>query len=190
MKRHRCLSIATSVLPQNSCVPPKIVVQPISQQITDGQSVTFSAVFSGSPTLKYQWQRNGLNISGAIYSTLSIIYANAINDAGSYTVIGYNDCGSVQSAVALLVINGSGSFISMLQIIVGNDRGTPYFDPEDGDAQYVNTNLNGRTYVVFRMGVGALVWGYDIQTISGGGFEYINGQVFSEGETYTIFVIS
>lgn len=75
-----------------------------------------------------------------------------------------------------------------IQFIVGRGNGTPSFDPVADQPQYVNTNLDGKTYVVFKPGFGGLYWGVDIQTITGGGFEYINGQMFSADEEYTVMV--
>lgn len=189
----KCLSISKKQLLPYSCMPPRIITQPISQQITDGDSLSFTVVASGSPTLKYQWYRNGLLLVNKISAILNIIYAD-INDAGSYTVKVYNNCGFVISAVALLIVNGSGSFINILSFVVNRGLGTPYFDPistlDNPTNIYVNANLNGKTYVVFRPGFGALVWGVHIQLISGGGFQYIDGTVFYDGEAYTIFIIS
>ena len=44
---------------------PSITTHPSSQTVAPGASVTFSVRASGPPPLRYQWQRNGVNISGA-----------------------------------------------------------------------------------------------------------------------------
>lgn len=73
-----------------------------------------------------------------------------------------------------------------IQFVVGRGNGAPEYDPAAEQGQYVNPDLDGKDYLVFKEGFGALKWGIDIQTISGGGFEFINGNLFSEGEGYTV----
>ena len=71
---------------------------------------------------------------------------------------------------------------------VGLGRPAPYYDPAPGDTQYVNPDLDGLDYLVFKPGYGILDWGADIQKIAGGGFEFTNGQVFADGELYTVLI--
>lgn len=77
---------------------------------------------------------------------------------------------------------------TILDVIVDRGNGAPNFDPVDGADEYSNPDLLNKTYVVFKPGFGALVMDYHIETIPGGGFKFINGQVFSAGEEYTILV--
>lgn len=74
----------------------------------------------------------------------------------------------------------------VIQFIVGRGNGAPEYDPAPDQAQYVNPDLDGKDYIVYKEGFGVLKWGVDIQTISGGGFEFINGTLFSAGEGYTV----
>jgi hypothetical protein len=60
-------------------------VQPQSQTITAGQSVTFSVTATGTAPLSYQWSQNGTAISGATSSSYTISNVQAAN-AGTYTV--------------------------------------------------------------------------------------------------------
>jgi len=84
-------------------VPPTIITQPLSQTITQGASVTFSAVASGTAPLTYQWRLNGASISGATAS--SYIRANVQPaDAGSYSVFISNAGGNATSANAVLTV--------------------------------------------------------------------------------------
>src|SRR6202035_868378 len=50
-------------------VAPSITTQPVSQSITAGQTATFSVTASGTAPLSYQWQKNGIVVSGAISSS-------------------------------------------------------------------------------------------------------------------------
>lgn len=84
----------------------------------------------------------------------------------------------------------SGSF-SYIQFVTGSGivtGSTTGVCPTDGAAQYVDAGLNNANYIVNKEGFGILQWGRDIDQISGGGFKYINGAVFSGGESYTIIV--
>jgi hypothetical protein len=44
---------------------PTVTTNPSNQSVGVGSTATFTAVFAGSPTPTYQWQRNGADISGA-----------------------------------------------------------------------------------------------------------------------------
>jgi glucose/arabinose dehydrogenase len=82
---------------------PTIQIQPVSQTIASGQSVSFSVLASGGPTLHYQWRFNGVNIPGESVANLTINSVTESN-AGIYDVIASNSSGSVTSKVALLTV--------------------------------------------------------------------------------------
>lgn len=75
-----------------------------------------------------------------------------------------------------------------IQFIVDRGQGAPVYDPASGQDQYVNPDLVGKDYVVFKPGFGALTWDVHIQELAGGGFEFINGTEFENGEEYTIMI--
>ena len=89
--------------------PPTIATQPQSQTVTNGNPVSFTVTALGSPTLFFQWQKNGTNltdggnISGSTTNTLNLSAATA-NDNGYYTVIITNAYGSVTSSIAALTV--------------------------------------------------------------------------------------
>lgn len=76
--------------------------------------------------------------------------------------------------------------VKTFQVDLG--RGTPYFDPADGDSNYINTDLDGLTYTVFKPGYGPLDWDANITPYAGGGFSFTDGQKFSHDEIYTILI--
>ncbi len=80
-----------------------ITTQPVGQTVCPGAPVSFSVVATGSPTITYQWRRNFVNIPGATSATYSIAAVQAA-DAGDYTVLVTNPCGTVGSAVATLTV--------------------------------------------------------------------------------------
>ena len=82
---------------------PTLATQPQSATVAVGASVTFSAFASGTPTPAYQWQKNGVNISGATGTSYTLASVSP-GDAGGYTVVATNPSGSVTSTVALLAV--------------------------------------------------------------------------------------
>jgi hypothetical protein len=85
---------------------PSITTQPLSQTVTSGNSVTFSSAASGNPTPTYQWQKGGVNISGATSATYTIA-TTAAGDAGNYAVVATSTSGSVTSATATLTVSAA-----------------------------------------------------------------------------------
>ena len=53
-------------------VPPAIVTAPVSATTIAGSNVTFTVTASGTAPLAYQWQKNGVNVSGATSATLTL----------------------------------------------------------------------------------------------------------------------
>lgn len=86
-----------------SPTPPTISTQPASLTATNGGSATFSVTASGSATLSYQWRTNGIVLSGATNSTLSLTGITT-NHAGSYSVVITNSAGSITSSTATLTV--------------------------------------------------------------------------------------
>src|SRR5439155_7353532 len=84
-----------------SCTAPSINSQPANLAKTVGDSASFSVTASGS-ALHYQWKRGTTNV-GTDSSSLSIPSVTTA-DAGSYTVVVSNTCGSVTSTAATLTV--------------------------------------------------------------------------------------
>jgi hypothetical protein len=85
----------------SSTVAPSITLQPVSQTVPAGYSVTFTASASGTPVPTYQWLRNGEAISDATGSTFTISRVG-LGDAGNYSVFVANAVGVVTSNIAEL----------------------------------------------------------------------------------------
>jgi hypothetical protein len=90
---------------------PAISTQPApaSLVIFSGSNAVFSASVSGSPSLIYQWRKNGTNISnggsisGATTSALTFTSATT-NNSGNYSFIVTNVFGASTSSVAALTV--------------------------------------------------------------------------------------
>ncbi len=82
---------------------PVLTVQPTSQRVATGRTVSFPALAAGAQPLSYQWNRNGTNLPGATSYLLSLSNVQ-LTDSGSYTAVAGNFAGSVTSAVAVLTV--------------------------------------------------------------------------------------
>jgi uncharacterized protein (DUF1800 family) len=91
---------------------PAISTAPASQSVTAGQTVTFTVVATGTGPLSYQWQKNGVNISGATSASFTIP-ATAASDSGSFDVIVSNAAGTVTSTSVTLTVNAAASAASI-----------------------------------------------------------------------------
>ena len=91
-----------------SVVPaPTITFEPKDISVEIGQSASFSVSASGFGLLTYQWQRNGVPISGAITASYSIP-AVALTDSGNaYSVIVSSAAGATMSRAVHLTVSAS-----------------------------------------------------------------------------------
>ena len=87
--------------------PPAITVEPQSQTVNVGSTVTFLVTATGTPPLSYQWSLDGQALPGATNVTLTLTNVTRVR-AGSYLVVVSNAVGSVASAppAALSVATG------------------------------------------------------------------------------------
>ena len=86
-------------------LPPSITTQPASETVDAGQTATFIVAATGSAPLTYQWQSDGVNISGANSLTYTTPATTGADDGTQFTVIVSNPAGSVASAVAILTVD-------------------------------------------------------------------------------------
>ncbi|MDB6108669.1 MAG: Hemolysin-type calcium-binding region [Pedosphaera sp.] len=85
--------------------PPSITnqPQPAVQTLLAGESTQWTVGAVGSTPLKYQWLRNGTNISGATNNPLVLTNLQP-NQSGTYSVVISNYAGSVTSSNAALTV--------------------------------------------------------------------------------------
>ena len=91
----------TVTVKQGAVVLPVIVSNPSSQTIATGSQLSLAVSISG--TANFQWQLNGVDISGATQSLLTIAPATSAN-AGTYTCVVSNSAGSVTSSPAVVTV--------------------------------------------------------------------------------------
>jgi uncharacterized repeat protein (TIGR03803 family) len=86
---------------------PFIVLQPQSQTVLAGSSVTFNVTAYGAPPLVFQWYFNGTALgapaTGTTFSSCTLTHVGT-NQAGSYGVQVVNGYGTVMSSNAMLAV--------------------------------------------------------------------------------------
>jgi hypothetical protein len=91
---------------------PTILTQPSrTMPVYEGDTVNLSVLAAGSPTLGYQWTRNGTPLSGATTTAYSMSNVTAAH-SGDYAVVISNPYGSVTSAVVAITVIGSAPTIA------------------------------------------------------------------------------
>jgi uncharacterized repeat protein (TIGR01451 family) len=115
-------------------LPPIITLQPISQTVTAGANVQFTTTAVGTAPLQYQWQRNGVDLSGATSPTLALNNVSPAN-FGVYRLRVSNNVGVALSDPATLAISGPPvvSVITDRVIDEDTDTGLIPFTVEDFD---------------------------------------------------------
>ena len=89
-------------VPASAAGLPAITIQPLDQEVSVGQSISFRVVVTGG-TVAYQWLKNNEIISGANAATYTIPAAQA-SAVGSYSVRVSGGGGSVDSSQGNLTV--------------------------------------------------------------------------------------
>jgi|GEM_PF-1350063 len=85
-------------------IAPAMTLQPVNQSVAAGQTATFLAGASGTPSPTFQWKLNGANISGATSNSYTTSATIAADDGNSYTLVATNSAGTFTSNAAILSI--------------------------------------------------------------------------------------
>ncbi|MBE0541227.1 MAG: immunoglobulin domain-containing protein [Verrucomicrobia bacterium] len=94
----------TSAVARLTVLDPIVVTSPTNLMRNVGETATFTVTPLGTPPLAYQWRKEGVVLSGATASALSLTNVQRV-DAGWYDVDVSNAYGSVTSAPATLSVN-------------------------------------------------------------------------------------
>lgn len=96
--------MATTTWTRGACDAPGIAMQPASQTLCPDETFTLSVTVNSSiGEMTYQWTKDGANIDGALDATYTIGAVSA-EDGGTYRCVVSNDCDSVTSDAATLVV--------------------------------------------------------------------------------------
>lgn len=82
---------------------PAFSLNPLSQTVSVGDTVTLSVLATGTNPIAYQWKKNGVDISG---QTSTILTLSSVTTAatGSYTCTATNSAGSATSSAAVVTV--------------------------------------------------------------------------------------
>jgi glucose/arabinose dehydrogenase len=83
---------------------PTISQHPANQTVSVGSSATFTVQANGTPPLNFQWQRGGVNISGASSSSYTLQSAQLTDDGTLFRCVVSNGFGSATSNEARLTV--------------------------------------------------------------------------------------
>jgi endo-1,4-beta-xylanase len=111
---------------RTAVLPPWITANPAPLSATVGDSVSFACAGDGSPTLAYQWSRNGVAIAGNASATTPLLALNTITtaDAGVYACTVSNAAGAATSAAAGLSVAKALAQVTLSGLVQTYD-GTP-----------------------------------------------------------------
>ena len=121
-----------------------IAVQPQSQSVMEGDTVTFSVTAVGEKTLSYQWYKDGVVIEGANNDSYTIESVTA-EDAGNYSVLVSNEDGTALSADAALTLTQPYRATATLQIVDGAVVGLTLTDGGWGYTRAPKVRIKGGT---------------------------------------------
>ncbi len=83
---------------------PKIVSPPVNNTQLLGQPASFWVAATGNLPLRYQWQKNGVEIAGATSTWLTIPAISSADNGATFRAVVTNALGSVTSSVATLTV--------------------------------------------------------------------------------------
>jgi len=90
-------------------VPPAITNEPAPFTQDAGGSVTFTVGASGTPAFGYQWYTNGVAVSGATSSSLTLASVTTNQNGTVFSVVVTNNYGTATSTGALLTVQPPGA---------------------------------------------------------------------------------
>lgn len=133
-------------------VAPTITVQPLPQTLILGDTnatLTFSATAIGSPRLRHQWKKDGVNLPGRTASTLTLAPAS-VADLGTYSVAISNSVGGVVSTGAALSLGTGPVSPGALAVLTGASAtftltGMPAYQTYTYQWKHAGANLPGAT---------------------------------------------
>jgi len=107
-QHRRSVTSAAATLTVNAAtVAPSITSQPSNQTVTAGQTASFSVAATGTAPLSYQWQKNGVNITGATAASYTTPATTTSDSASTFRALVSNTAGSVTSSAATLTVNAA-----------------------------------------------------------------------------------
>ncbi len=116
-------------------VAPVFTSQPASQVVVVGGTAIFTAVAAGTAPISYQWSKNGVPVSGATSSTLTLTNVQTTDD-GSYTAMAFNTVSTATCSPAVLTV------ITAVPVVYSEYNLTGFGRNATGDGVLADTNPN------------------------------------------------
>ena len=164
--------------------PPSISIQPVGGEWEFGQTVRLSAFAVGSG-LRFQWLKNGSVIAGETSNSLTLENVQ-VENAGEYSVSIANDGGTLESAVATVVVR-----VSPRVIPLGEAMDAPQLTWRTGGAAEwrgtaVESFVNGSSATVSGIGDGREAW-FETEVTGPGTIEFYWKVSSEAGEDFLRF---
>jgi hypothetical protein len=178
--------------------PPTVTGHPESRTVRVGDPVSLDITATGSPPLSYQWQKDGIDLTGANSSTHSIISV-ALDDAGEYRCTVTNDHGFDESDSAALIVDTSVPTVTASYAVVDTMQTECYDDaiaiacPEAGEAFHGQDGQHAGYPPSFTIGgdgltvhdaTTGLTWQRSADTDGDGDIDAADKLTFAEAQTY------
>jgi hypothetical protein len=130
-------SLTNLLYPSASATTPLIVGQPVNTTVWDGGATPFTVQVASSPSLTYQWLRNGQPISGATNSSYFLpIVTRASDDGSAFSCLVTNTTTSLftlsSNALLTVVIVDTNHTANYENLVTGESSLVAYF-PVDYD---------------------------------------------------------
>lgn len=179
-QRHPLIkAIRESITPPTPSAP-SILAHPVNRSVLIGETATFLVQASGYPLPSYQWQKNGINISGATGPSYTTP-ATVLGDNGTtYRCVVTNTLGSVTSSSATLTVSAP---------VAANPISDDFSDPNRTSTTWrkshpalITHDGLGTSDAVIKFTLGATahdMWGNEfnaprlLQSITNGNFEVV-----------------
>jgi pectate lyase len=104
-------------------IAPFFTTEPVSTIALTGGTASFSALANGTAPINYQWNKNGVPISGATSSTLNLTNVQ-VADAGNYSVTASNSVSSTNSDTVILTVTMTVPVVNSAYDLTGFGRAT------------------------------------------------------------------
>ncbi len=136
-------------------VAAAISVQPVSQSVRVGASATFSVTATGTSPFTYQWNKNGVAVSGATYATYTTPPATSSDNGAKFNVSVSNSVDTTVSNIATLTVSDVNSVAMLYPSAPGGSsyflgshdpNNTPNFVIEQSTTAVQQTDSNGLVY--------------------------------------------
>ncbi len=85
--------------------PQRLPFSPQNKTVKVGKTAKFTVTATGTAPLKYQWEKNGVNIEGATKSSYTTAPTTSADNGAVFAVNVTNNFGSAISSNAILTVN-------------------------------------------------------------------------------------